>query len=148
MTHRFHFTLEPIRMLRKHAESEAMSELASELGQAHVLEDEHVRTRRRLEEARCTALAGTSAAELAARQLYLERMERELSELKKRAERHEARVDEVRERLTDAVRARETLDRVAVRRGRAHALANRRSERVLGDELSLEFTRRPGDAAP
>jgi flagellar export protein FliJ len=133
---RFQFQLEPLRTLRENAELNVMKELAGELAHAHALQAEAAAVERRLAEAR-TPSSATTAADLSARQAYVERLERELDETRQRERIQERRVEETRARLALAVRDRQTLDRLEQRRRAVHDLELRRVERTDADEISL-----------
>lgn len=135
---RFTFTLEPLRTVREHAELVAMRDLAGELEQAALLRREVHSTEERLAAARAVDGAGASTAvELAARQAYLERVERELAEARVRSSVQEGHVDASRTRLQHAAQEREQVDRLADRRRAQHDQEQRRRERDAGDEISM-----------
>jgi flagellar export protein FliJ len=137
---RFSFALEPLRTVREHAEQVAMRDLAGELRQADAIRHELRSTEERLDAARTgEAEAPLTAVELAARQLYLERVERELAETRVRAEVQEGHVAAMRERLQVAARDREQVDRLAERRRAEHERKERRRERDAGDEISIQM---------
>jgi flagellar export protein FliJ len=134
---RFRFNLEPLRAVREHAELVAMRELAGELAQAAELQRELEATEFRLSAARSCDAAPATALELATRQAYLERVERELDEAKVRASVQEQHVASTRERLQHAAREREQVDRLEERRRAEHDAEQRRLERAAGDEISI-----------
>jgi flagellar export protein FliJ len=137
---RFTFALEPLRTVREHAEQVAMRDLAGELRQADALRTELQSTEQRLSAAREGHREATlTAVELAARQLYLERVEREVAEAKHRAQLQEHHVAATRERLQLAAREREKVDRLAARRRAEHEREQRRRERDAGDEISIQM---------
>jgi flagellar export protein FliJ len=137
---RFTFALEPLRTVREHAEQVAMRDLAGELRQADALRHELQSTEQRLDAARDVQPEATlTAVELAARQLYLERVEREVADAKYRAQLQEGHVEATRERLQLAARDREQVDRLAERRRAEHDRAERRRERDAGDEISIQM---------
>src|SRR5690242_20786981 len=86
MTTRFTFKLQPIQRIREHAELLAMRDLAGELRHAAELDRELGTVEDRLADAQRPESGGLSAVELAARQLYLERVERELDDARQRAD--------------------------------------------------------------
>jgi flagellar export protein FliJ len=143
----FHFKLEPVRTLRENVEQTVMKELAGELRTAASLRQELGTVEERLAEARTPFEGGVTAAELAVRQAYVERMEREVAEVRHRSVAQETHVERTRRRLADAVRARQTLDRLEARRRAAHDLEQRRLERADGDEISLTSHRTAEHAA-
>jgi flagellar export protein FliJ len=137
---RFKFALEPLRTVREHAEQVAMRDLAGELRQADAIQHELHSTERRLTAARqTTPEEPLSAVELAARQLYLERVEREVADAKLRAQVQDGHVETMRERLQHAAREREQVDRLAERRRAEHERVERRRERDAGDEISIQM---------
>jgi flagellar export protein FliJ len=135
---RFSFALEPLRTLREHAELVAMRDLAGELEQAASIKRELDSTQGRLADARGGAVeVPLTALELAARQAYLERIERELAEAHIRASVQEGHVEATRERLQHAAREREQVDKLAGRRRAEHDAETRRLDRSDNDELSV-----------
>jgi flagellar export protein FliJ len=144
---RFHFKLEPLRVLRENHEQAVMKELAGELEQAAELRRELGLVEERLVAARQPAGSGVTGAELAVRQAYVERIERELREARHRVVVQDGHVETTRARLAHAVRERQTLDRLEERRRAAHELELRRAERVDADELSLVSHLGAGHAA-
>ncbi|HET6175205.1 MAG TPA: hypothetical protein VFD90_21555 [Gaiellales bacterium] len=134
---RFAFKLESIRTLRKHTELVAMRQLAHELDRAAQLRGELDSAEAVLTGA-CAASPGISSArDLAVRQAYLERCERELGEARMRAEAQAGHVAIGRSQLASAARDRETLDRLEDRQRSVHDDLARRAERAAGDEISL-----------
>jgi len=143
----FRFPLERLRALRERGEDLAKQELAGALHrQAHCAE----RLRAMGEEvanafaAQRAAAAGgaSSAADLAAAQVYLERMEqaREAGQLD--LDRHEAEVDVRRDALREAARQRQALERLKERRRADHDRAVARAEGAVLDEIALTQHRR------
>ena len=143
----FRFPLERLRALRERGEDLAKQELAGALHrQAHCAE----RLRAMGEQvadafaAQRAAAAGgsSSAADLAAAQAYLERMEqaREASQLD--LDRHEAEVDSRRDALREAARQRQTLERLKERRRADHDRAVARAEGAVLDEIASTQHRR------
>jgi flagellar export protein FliJ len=144
---RFHFKLDPVRTLRENHEQAVMKELAAELDQAAALRRELTDAAERLEAARAPAPAGATGAELAVRQAYVERVERQLRDAEHRLTIQDGHVETTRVRLAHAVRERQTLDRLEERRRAAHDLELRRAERVDADEVSLISHLGAGNAA-
>ncbi|HVV58462.1 MAG TPA: flagellar FliJ family protein [Gaiellaceae bacterium] len=134
---RFQFKLEPVRTLRENAELNAMKELAGELERAARLRQELDAVAGRLADARLPLADVTTGTDLAFQQAYLERVERELDEARRRTAIQDGHVEHSRIRLAAAVRARQTLDRLEERRRSAHELEQRRLERAAADEISL-----------
>lgn len=134
---RFHFKLEPIRTLRENHEQTVMKELAGELDQAAARRRELDALQQRLLAAREPAGHAASGIDLAIRQAYVERVERELREARHRVAVQDDHVETTRTRLALAVRERQTLDRLEERRRRSHDAEARRLERADADEISL-----------
>lgn len=144
---RFHFQLQSIRTLRENAERTVMKELASELERAALLQRELGSVEARLVGARTPVEEAVTAAELASRQAYVERMERQVDEVRHRSTVQAGYVEQTRVRLADAVRARQTLDRLEQRRRAAFNAEQRRLERAANDEISLTSHRTAEHAA-
>jgi flagellar export protein FliJ len=136
---RFTFTLQPVRRIREHAELLAMRDLAGELRHAAELDRELDVVEDRLADAQRPEPGGLSAVELAARQLYLERIEREVADSKLRTQVQDGHVEASRERLQHAAREREKVDKLAERRRAEHEREQRRRERDAGDEISIQM---------
>jgi flagellar export protein FliJ len=138
---RFTFALEPVRTVREHAEQVAMRDLAGELRYADTLRNELRTNEERLSDARkvATPVGPLDAVELAARQLYLERIEREVADSKLRTQVQDGHVEASRERLQHAAREREKVDKLAERRRAEHEREQRRRERDAGDEISIQM---------
>jgi flagellar export protein FliJ len=134
---RFQFKLEPIRALRKDAEQAVMRQLAGELAAVEVLRSELQLAEALLAQAHRPPEGLMTAQELAARQLYAERLERERAEAEARVLRQEGYVDQTRRRLAEASRKRSTLDQLESRRRAVHEAEMRRVEAIEGNELSL-----------
>jgi flagellar export protein FliJ len=134
----FSFSLEPVRAVRENAERVAMRDLAGELEHAARLQRDVDTTMGRLSDARGGGETGPmTALDLAARQLYLERMERELAEARVRAAAQDQHVEASRDRLRHAAQEREQVDRLQQRRRAEHDLETRRLERAENDEISI-----------
>jgi flagellar export protein FliJ len=134
---KFHFRLEPIRMLRKEAERSVMKEFAGELACADQLREELRAVEGRLDAAHQAPEGSMTARELAARQLYAELIERQCAEAGARVERQERNVEHTRQRLAAATQHRSMLDRLEDRRRAAHDVETRRSDAVEGNEVAL-----------
>lgn len=143
----FRFPLERLRALRERGEDLAKQELAGALHrQAHCAE----RLRAMGEEvanafaAQRAAAAGgsSSAADLAAAQAYLERMEEARDASRLDLDRHEAEVDVRRDALREAARQRQALERLKERRRADHDRAVARAEGAVLDEIALTQHRR------
>jgi flagellar export protein FliJ len=144
---RFQFKLEPVRTLRQNAELNAMKELAGELERAARLRQELDAAAVRLADAHTPPDEVTTGTDLAFQQAYLERVERELADARRRTAVQDGHVEHSRIRLVAAVRARQTLDRLEQRRRSAHDLEQRRLERAAADEISLTSHRNSEHAA-
>lgn len=143
----FRFPLERLRALRERGEDLAKQELAGALHrQAHCAE----RLRAMGEEVasafatqRAAAVGGSSsAADLAAAQAYLERMEQARGAGRADLDRHDAEVDARRDALREAARQRQTLERLKERRRADHERAVARAEGAVLDEIALTQHRR------
>jgi flagellar FliJ protein len=143
----FRFPLERLRALRERGEDLAKQELAGAMHrQAHCAD----RLRAMGEQvagafaAQRAAAAGgaANAADLAARQAYLERMEqvREAGQLD--LDRHDAEVGARRDALREAARQRQALERLKERRRVDHDRAVARAEGAVLDEIALTQHRR------
>jgi flagellar export protein FliJ len=134
---RFQFRLEPIRMLRQDAEQTVMRELAGELAAADRLQRDVVALEGRLSAAQRPPDGTMTARDLAVRQIYTERIERECAEARARSERQKQNVELARRRLATATREREKVDRIEIRRRAAHDGETRRIEAVEVNEIAL-----------
>lgn len=144
---KFHFRLEPIRMLRKEAERSVMKEFAGELACADQLRKELRAVEGRLDAAHQPPEGSMTARELAARQLYAELIERQCAEAGARVERQERNVEHARQRLAAATQHRSMLDRLEGRRRSAHDAETRRSDAIEGNEIVLRsFLHAPSEA--
>ena len=92
MQHRFQFTLEPVRMLRRNAERAALKTLADELARAAAIERELTLAETRLTDALDDSIPVSTAAEIVGRQRYVERIERVVAELRQNGDRQQTRV--------------------------------------------------------
>jgi flagellar export protein FliJ len=137
---RFHFKLEPLRIVREHAEHTAMRDLAGELRRVDALRLELGELELHLAETRAaTSPASAIASELADRQAYVERVERELEDARLRVAAQEGHVEAAGARLRVASRERETVDKLEQGRRAAHEQENLRRERAAGDEVSMRM---------
>ncbi len=147
----FQFRLERVRSLRERAEEQAKEQLAA--GLAHRLRGEallHQATsvvRDAHATARDTALAGATAADLRAAQVWMERAERERQAAALDLDRRDAEVDARRVVLARAARDHEVIARLEVRRRTEHAREHARREQADLDEVALSQFRRAGAAA-
>ena len=143
----FRFPLERLRALRERGEDLAKQELA---GALHRQASSAERLRLMGERvagafaAQRAASAGapTSAADLAAHQAYLERMEQVRAAGQRDLARQDAEVGARRDALREAARQRQTLERLKERRRADHARAAARAEGAVLDEIALTQHRR------
>lgn len=142
MSKPFRFRLERIRELREHDEDRARELLASSLGAqlrgqamleaaSQLVADAQARQR---EDAGAGAV---DAADLQARQLWLERLQRERADAELALERASAEVEARRSQLVEARRRREALERLKERRRQEHRVMMERRESALLDEMAL-----------
>jgi flagellar export protein FliJ len=136
---RFHFKLDSVRTVRKHSESLAMQALATELAEAGELELRLGAAEQRLADAQQEGAGSLGALELTQRQLYRERVERELADARMRASVQARAVQTARDRLDLAAREREALDRLEQRRRLEHAQELDRAERLVADEIAAKM---------
>jgi flagellar export protein FliJ len=134
---KFQFRLEPIRGLRRDAEQSVMKELAGELNAAETLRSAVKLAEARLRQAQLAPNEPLSARELAGRQHFVERLERERLDAQSRLERQESHVETARLRLTEATRKRRMLDHVEGRRRAVHDAEALKVENDERQELSL-----------
>jgi flagellar export protein FliJ len=139
----YRFGLESVRSVREHDEWSAMKVLADELACAESLAAAARDAELRLVQSRVPPVDG-DAATLQARQVYIERLEREHATIRHSVEVQEGRVAAARARLDDAVRERRVLDQLDDKRRAAHALETRRRDGVERDEaLALRAAMEP-----
>jgi flagellar biosynthesis chaperone FliJ len=144
---RFTSKLQSVRVVREHAELIAMRDLAGELRQAAELKQELTVAHDRLHTARTAAdNGGVTAGELLVRQAYVERVERELTYARMRANAQDDHVEATRLRLQEAARDRETVVKLEGRRRAAHDQETRRLERTAGEELAVQMHMRQASA--
>jgi len=145
----FSFPLEQVRSLRSHIEAAAKAALARELATAAEREDEL----RQADEAVVSARGGTAdgrvitGSELAARQAFLERCERQRAAAELAAIEHEQVVAERVSALQTAAADREVLDRLKERHQATHAREVARAEEATLGEVALFRHTRSGEAA-
>jgi flagellar export protein FliJ len=136
----FSFPLEQVRSLRSHVESAAKAALARELAAGAEREADLRRADEALTSARgCGQGEGQSlsGADLAARQLFVERRERERATAEMAARAHEEVVAERVAELESAAVARAALDRLRERKLAAHARELARVEEAALGEVAL-----------
>ncbi len=147
----FRFRLERIRALRQRKENLAQQELARALSQRAGSQARLQRVEEHLEQAlthqRLAAGEGgrestVSAAELLARQAFVEHVEAQRTMGMRELERHEADVAERDTQLGHAAREHEILERLKDRRRAEHEHEVGRREGEQLDEIALERFRR------
>jgi flagellar FliJ protein len=144
----FRFRLERVRALRERREDLARRALADAIArmscsqeQLRTVEEhlEHARAEQRLNAGRSLSV---SAAELQARQAFLERVEAQRRESVRELERHEAQVADRDTDLGHAARERQMLERLKERQREEHARETLRSESNALDEIAIDRFRR------
>jgi flagellar protein FliJ len=141
------FRLERVRALRERAEDLAREDLAASLalrlrGEALLAAaDERLRDARSAQRAGAAADA-VPAADLIALQQWRERVERARRDAEHELVRREADVEVRRSELRERSRDREALERLKVRHEASEALAARRAEGAVLDEIALGVHRR------
>ncbi|MBX5469469.1 MAG: flagellar export protein FliJ [Thermoleophilaceae bacterium] len=147
----FKFSLERVRALRERTEELAREQLAASLshrsqGEARLRAASATveRARRRRRE---LAGAAVTAGELVARQMYLERTEREREAAALDLDRRDAEVQARRRALASAARERQVLERLEERRRADHELRVARRECAALDEMALSIHCRRGHSS-
>lgn len=140
------FRLERIRSLRERSEDQAKQALAESLARKHAAEASVRQAATQIAVAR-DALAGaataaTDAASMLARQAYLEHSEAIHRESLQHLHGRSGDVDASRNRLIEASRARQSMDRLHDRSLLAHQLEAGRRETANLDEIALNTFRR------
>jgi flagellar protein FliJ len=144
----FRFRLERVRALRERKEDIARQELANALsrlsGSRERLQTLDVDLERARGEQRHTpgAASAVSAAELAARQAFLERVEAQRRAGAHELSQHEAEVADRGAALGDAARDHEMLERLKERHRDEHQRAAERRENNALDEMAIDGFRR------
>lgn len=137
---RFSFRLDPLLRLRKQAEQQALEAFARELTVRSQLEAELRETTTLLDAAAAaTAIdAGTriDAVELALRQAYVERRERERADAQARVAAQEERLDAQRQRLEECARDRRVVERLRDRAWARHEREEAQRQNALVDDLA------------
>jgi flagellar protein FliJ len=150
VTSPFKFRLERVRSLRERAEERAKEELAAGLAHRHrgeVLLDQATRVAGEARSAvHNAALAGTTAGDLLAAQLWAERAEQQRQSAELDLGRRDAEVDARRVVLARAARDHEVIQRLKDRRQAEHDRAVAAVEQNTLDEVALAVHRR-GSAA-
>jgi flagellar protein FliJ len=148
----FVFRLESVRALREQTQQQAQQELANELALREQRAVELRTATRRVEQALATAApergASTDGVQLAARQAWVERVERERHSATAGLRAQDDEVAAGRQRLESASREREVLERLRKRRLTAHQqLVARKEEAVMGEVALTAHRRLEGEAA-
>lgn len=142
----FTFRLERVRALRERSEDLAKQELAGALSRRGACEERLRATGVELDTARAKqrdlAAVAASAQDLIARQLYLERVERNRTLGEQELVASEAEVATRRGLLVEAARERQALERLKERSRLDHARELARVEGATMDEIALTLHRR------
>jgi flagellar FliJ protein len=142
----FTFRLERVRALRERSEDLAKQELAGAMSRRGACEERLRATGVELDSARDKqrdlVAAGASAQDLIARQLYLERVERNRTLGQQELVASEAEVQNRRGLLVEAARERQALERLKERSRLDHARELARVEGANMDEIALTLHRR------
>jgi flagellar FliJ protein len=146
----FTFRLERVRTLRESAEEAAREELARELshrvrGEALLRQATHAVSAAR-DTGRDKARGGTTAADLMAAQVWMERAERRRLDAVADLHRLDGEVARSRAALAEAAREREVIERLKRKQKRAHEAEVLRVAQIQLDEIALTVHRR-GTAA-
>jgi flagellar FliJ protein len=147
----FVFRLESVRALREQTQQQAQQELAHDLALREQRERELTSAARRVQQALVTATPEQGVAldgtQLAARQAWVERVERERHSADAGLRAQEDEVAAGRMRLESASRDREVLERLRKRRLAAHRQEVARHEEAVMGEVALTAHRRRGNEA-
>ncbi|HEY4280292.1 MAG TPA: flagellar export protein FliJ [Conexibacter sp.] len=142
----FRFRLERVRALRERGEDLAKEELAGALSRRSSCEERLREAGETLdaarEQQRDLAAVPVSASDLMARQLFLERAERDRTAGQQDLVRHDTDVEAHRDRLREAARDRQALERLKERQRADHARELARVEGNTLDEIALTVHRR------
>jgi flagellar FliJ protein len=147
----FRFRLERVRALRQRTESLARQELARAISQLTGSQDrlraveehlERAHTHQRLAAGVAGSASTVSAAELLARQAFVEHVEAQRAMGVRELERHEADVADCGAQLGRAAREHEILQRLKERQRSEHERAATRRESEQLDEIALVRFRR------
>jgi flagellar protein FliJ len=140
----YRFRLERVRALRERREDEAKMELATAMQQQSRCEQELDEAARRIETARRAQqqTGPSSAADLLARQAYLERVEDAHRSNLEDLRRHDETVAGRREALTEAAQARQALERLKAKRTAEHQREQERVANAALDEIATNGHRR------
>ncbi len=142
----FRFRLERVREMRERAEDEAKEAFAGAMMDRARSEQDVEDAAKRIVDARQAQLqaveAPSNAADLMARQAYLERTERLHQASKADLHRREQVVEERRGELTEAARGRQALERLKETRRQEFIREQERIEAANLDEIALNGFRR------
>jgi flagellar FliJ protein len=138
---RFKFQLESVRTLREQSQKQAEQELARELALREKRAAELTAAEQRVESA-CESVAAqpgqlVAGSDLAARQAYVERTERERAGARAVLAQQDGQVALGRKRLEVAARDREILERLKERRRAEHAREAARAEQATLSEIAI-----------
>jgi flagellar FliJ protein len=144
---RFLFKLEPLLNLRRLKEEQARQAFAREVAEQHRLEAElSVRTVRLEEAVRGAAAFELSARDLAQRQAFVERCERERAEAAARITVQAGRVEAQRAQLAELAREREAVERLRERAHERHEREEAQRQTAFLDELATQGYARKAQA--
>jgi flagellar FliJ protein len=142
----FRFRLERVRALRERAEDEAKEAFAGAMMDRARSEQDVEDAAKRIVDARQSQLqavaAPSNAADLMARQAYLERTERLHQASQADLHRRDQVVAERRDELTEAARGRQALERLKESRRQEFVREQERIEAANLDEIALNGFRR------
>src|SRR3954468_8703228 len=140
------FRLESLRALREHAEACAKHALAEELATGAQRQDDLRRADVALQQARVGIADGSllDGNQLAARDAFVARRERERVLAEQWVVAQERRIGESREELAKAARARNAFERLKEKAHAAHQVASRRREDAFLGEVALTRHARSG----
>jgi flagellar export protein FliJ len=133
------FRLETLRALREHAEACAKLALAEELAAGAKRREDLDRAESALQQARLAVGDGSllDGAQLAARDAFVARRERERLLAEQWVHAQERRIGESREALAKAAKARNAFERLKEKAHAAHVAAMRRREDAEIGEVAL-----------
>lgn len=142
----FRFRLERVRALREHGEDLAKQDLAGAMIRRSECEERLRDADDQLDGARTAqrsvGAAPTTALDLVARQAYLERVEQARADTARDLDRHDVEVQDRRDSLAQAARAREALERLKRRSRASFDLETARAEGRDLDEIAINTFRR------
>ncbi len=143
----FRFRLERVRNLRERREDVAKQELAAALARRLRCEQELEAAEQRMAHAREQQLDATnslsSAGDLVARQAYLERTEQAHRATREDLELRDSELSDRRDKLSEAARDREALERLKEHRRAEHEREMARIDGLALDEIAIHrFHRR------